>query len=205
MPFKEAVARRCRLDDPTSASSRAVNTVRVEQQQLRGFNTDGPAALELISARLDPREAAVALLGAGGTARAIAAALRAAGASVTLFCRAPERGEKVARELGVACRPLAALAEACWSVLINATPLGVSGEQILPADRLRGAVVLDVVYGPETTPLIASARREGLAAVDGFQLLTAQAVLQFERLTGSAVNAAPMAAAGKQWLSRRQA
>ena len=73
-----------------------------------------------------------------------------------------------------------------------------------PSAWLRGSMVLDAVYGPDPTPLVEEARRRGLAAVDGFELLVQQAVLQFEHMTGSRPSVETMAEAGRRWLESRR-
>jgi len=202
IPFKARVARRCRLDDPIAQACRAVNTVRIEATGWSGYNTDGPAALDRVRSHLDPRGRRIAIVGAGGTARAIAASFRAAGASVTLFNRNVQRAEQAGRTLGVAWCGLAELESAAWEVLINATPVGRAGEQLLSSRRLTGSVVLDAVYGARPTPLVAAARAGGLAVVDGLELLAAQAVLQFRRLTGRVAQFDQLRAVGESWLAR---
>jgi shikimate 5-dehydrogenase len=138
-------------------------------------------------------------VGAGGTARAIAAALKDAGASVTLFNRSTPRGEETARAIGVASLPLDALPRAAWDLLVQATPLGRHGEEFLLRRHLGGRMVLDAAYGAEPTPLVRAARGRGLAVADGFDLMQEQAVLQFERLTGRKAPRAAMAAAFQPW------
>jgi 3-dehydroquinate dehydratase/shikimate dehydrogenase len=197
VPLKEQVAARCASLDPYGACG-AVNTV-VTAGGWAGFNTDAPAALRLIGRHVALAGASVAVVGAGGTARAIAAACVREGAVVTLFNRTPSRGEAAARATGAAAAPLAALPGAAWDVLIQATPLGREGEGVLPDRALAGAMVLDAAYGMATTPLVAQARRRGLAVADGFDLLAAQAALQFERLTGHAVDASVFDAAIEPW------
>jgi shikimate 5-dehydrogenase len=64
--------------------------------------------------------------------------------------------------------------------------------------------VLDAVYGPQETPLVRDARNAGLAVIDGFELLVAQAVLQYRLLTGAEALADTMAEAGLAWLSERR-
>lgn len=205
MPLKERLAERCRLLEPPAGESGAVNTVLLGRDGWRGFNTDGPAATELIRQRLDPRGTRAAIVGAGGTARAIAVTLRAAGAEVTLFGRTDSRTRAAASSLGVASRPLERLGRADWEILVNATPLGGEGERLLEPDRLSGRLVLDAVYRVPPTPLAAEAQRRGLEVIDGMALLAGQAELQFERMTGHRVEAGLMAAAGMQWLSGRSA
>jgi shikimate dehydrogenase len=201
IPFKEDAARACETADEISKRCGAVNTVTISRAGWQGFNTDGPAALDRIRRHLDPRGRVAAIVGAGGTARAIAFALRRAGAVVTLFNRGGERAERAGRELGLPAAPLSALDSAPWEILVNATPLGADGESVTPADRLRGRLVLDAVYGARPTPLATEARERGLAVIEGFELLCAQAVRQFERMTGRPVRETTLRAAGTQWLS----
>jgi 3-dehydroquinate dehydratase/shikimate dehydrogenase len=182
IPLKEAVAARCASLDGLAACG-AVNTVKASPSW-HGFNTDAPAALALVSARMAVAGARVAVAGAGGTARAIAAALVSAGARVTLFHRGGPRGESAARATGAAEGPWASLPAAAWDLLVQATPLGANGEEVLPAEALRGRMVLDAAYGSRPTPLVLAARARGLAVADGLDLLAGQAALQFEILTG---------------------
>jgi shikimate dehydrogenase/3-dehydroquinate dehydratase type I len=202
MPFKEPAFRCCRTCDDVARASGSVNTVLLEPQGWVGYNTDGPAMLQLVREQLDPAGARVAIIGAGGTARTAAVVLRAAGADVRLFNRGEERGRQVAAVLGVLAGPWDELAGYRWDVLVQATPLGGRGEVVVPAEHLNDGVVLDVVYGTRT-PLVRDAARRGLRVIDGLDLLVAQAVLQFERLTGSSTDARVMRQAGQAWLAAR--
>ena len=197
VPLKEQVAARCASLDTYGACG-AVNTV-LTAGAWAGFNTDAPAALRLIERHVELAGAVVAVVGAGGTARAIAAACVREGAVVTLFNRTPARAEETARATGATAASLAALPGATWDVLIQATPLGREGESVLPERALNGRMVLDAAYGNAPTPLVAQARRRGLAVADGFELLAAQAALQFERLTGHAVAGSVFDAAIEPW------
>jgi 3-dehydroquinate dehydratase/shikimate dehydrogenase len=194
IPLKEEVARRCaRLDRFAACGS--VNTVLVERGSWDGFNTDAPAALDRIRPHLLLRGASVAIAGAGGTARAIGAALVLEGAAVTLYGRDLARTATAAAAIGASPRSLASLPEARWDLLVQATPRGARGETVLDPACLRGKVVLDAAYRPEGTPLARAARSRGLAVVDGYDLLLGQAILQFERLTGERAPGEAMAAA----------
>jgi 3-dehydroquinate dehydratase/shikimate dehydrogenase len=204
IPLKEKVADRCATRDAFAACG-AVNTVRVGSGGWEGFNTDAPAALALIREHIDPRGIEAAVVGAGGTARAIASALREAGAGVTLYSRNASRGDAAASSIGVASAPLSALPGARWDLLVQATPAGRHGEEVLLRRHLDGRVVLDAAYGTEPTPLVRAARARGLAVVDGHALLAAQGVLQFERLTGRAAPAEAMAETLQSWLSAASA
>jgi shikimate dehydrogenase len=203
IPLKEAMARRCALRDEVSRRATAVNTVRVGPDGLDGFNTDGPAARDLILAHLAPSGAAIAVVGAGGTGRAVAAALASAGASVTLYGRERARVDRWARAMGIASGDLASLGGASWDVLVQATPLGRFGERVVSSESLRGRVVLDAVYGAVPTPLVRDARARGVRTIDGFDLLVAQAVLQIERLTERRVERSVLERALGAWRASR--
>ena len=198
IPLKELAAERCAKLD-ASAACGAANTVVVGEGGWEGWNTDAPAALALVRRELDPRGAMAAIVGAGGTARAVAAALKEAGAGVTLFSRNASRGEGTARAVGVLWSPLAALPGARWDLLVQATPAGRNGEEVLLRRHLDGRMVLDAAYGAEPTPLVRAARARGLAVADGFDLLETQAALQFERLTGRPAPVDAMTAALVPW------
>jgi shikimate dehydrogenase len=184
IPLKEAVASRCRLTDPVAARAGAVNTVVVRGDGWAGFNTDGPAARALLEAHLGLRGAEVLVLGAGGTAAGIGAALQDAGAQVALCGRNPARAAALARRLEARAIPWEGRAQVPWDVLVQATPLGPAGEVVFPEEALRGRAVLDAAYGEKPTPLVAAARARGLSVVEGRDLLAAQAALQFRHLTG---------------------
>jgi shikimate dehydrogenase len=199
MPFKHDAHARCKSLDEAAQASGAVNTVLGGPGGWRGCNTDGPAVLDIVRARFDPRGEAVAVVGAGGFARAAAVALRGAGADVVLFNRTRERADRVAQELGVTAQPLDDLAKFEWTVLVQATPLGLAGEDPLEGAPLRGKLILDAIYGPET-PLLRRARLEGTDAVGGFDLLVGQAVRQFELMVGVRPSEAVLRSAGRGWL-----
>ncbi|MHC4428147.1 MAG: shikimate dehydrogenase family protein, partial [Planctomycetota bacterium] len=202
MPFKQAASKRCITRDEVAAASDAVNTVLIDADGWSGSNTDGPAAVSLIGSRLALRGANVAIVGAGGTARAAATALARAGAHVILFNRTLDRARTVARSIGAEARALDELASASWDILVQTTPLGARGERVLAPESLTGKLVLDAVYGPQT-PLVRDAHQRGLTAIDGFELLVAQAVPQFERLTGARTRDDVLREAGRAWLDSR--
>jgi 3-dehydroquinate dehydratase/shikimate dehydrogenase len=203
MPFKLSACARCRDRDDVARASGAVNTVLIGPDGWSGFNTDGPALLSLVRSRLEPAGTFAAIVGAGGTARAAAAVLAEAGARVSLFNRTAETAREVAGSLGIEGKGLAELPATNWDVLVQATPLGATGERVVAADRLKGRLVIDAVYGCET-PLVRDARRRGVSAIDGYELLVAQAVLQFELMTGVRPREEVLRRAGRAWLASRE-
>lgn len=184
IPLKEAAAAAADRVERFVAECGAANTLRLESGALVAFNTDGPAVLDLVRRRIDPAGCAIAVAGAGGTARAAAVALREAGARVVLFNRTAERARVVARALGVGWELWDRLPGARWDVLIQATPLGREGEGVLPDSSIRGRLVVDAAYGAWPTPLVSGARGRGVSVFDGLDLLAAQARLQFRAMTG---------------------
>jgi shikimate dehydrogenase len=134
------------------------------------------------------RGARVAILGAGGAARAVAEAARRNGAAcITVAARNVARaGEVAAAFSAVACGlddvPLA-------DVYVNATPVGMAGQpqrSLLPSGAPPGATAFDLVYVPEQTPFLIDARARGLRTVPGTAMFLAQAAATFERWFGFA-------------------
>jgi 3-dehydroquinate dehydratase / shikimate dehydrogenase len=127
-----------------------------------------------------------AVIGCGGSGRAIAYALRKAGATVVLSNRDLARGEWAARRMGMPLVPLSEFSADGFDLIVNATPVGRNGEEP-PFDvaRLgRDAAVVDLVYADGTTPLIVAARERGATAIEGREVLMIQAMRQFARMTG---------------------
>ncbi len=187
-PFKQAILPFLSSVDETAAAAGSVNTVKKTPDGLVGSSTDGRGVVEPLSRRIGLRGAHISILGAGGAARAAAAALKTAGAAVVLHARDDTSAAKTARELGVASASWSQRGESSWVALINATPLG-SHEALdqtpVPRERLRrGAVVFDMVYSPAQTRLLREARATGCVTIDGIEMLVAQAVAQFLTWTG---------------------
>jgi shikimate dehydrogenase len=193
IPHKLAAFEICDQVAPFARRAGAVNTLIFRDGRIEGSNTDGFGFLESIREaapgwRADAGPAVV--LGAGGAARAIAAALLDAGVPrVTLVNRTAARAEALARDLGgpihVADRP--PLEDA--ALLVNTTSLGMQGQPGLEVDLAplpASAVVADIVYVPLETRLLAAARARGLVAVDGLGMLLHQARPGFEAWFGVA-------------------
>jgi len=194
------------LDELSPAARRlgAVNTIVRRGDRLLGDNTDLPGFTRaLADLRPEIGGARVVVLGAGGAARAVVAALADAGARIALHNRGPERARALVEALalgGVAVLPSEALADAVrgCDLLVQTTTVGMAGGPTgspLPAGLLpeRGAVV-DLVYRPALTPLLAAALTAGLPVQNGLPMLVYQGALSFEAWTGVA---APVDAMGR--------
>ena len=136
-----------------------------------------------------------AVVGCGGSGRAIAWALRRAGASVTLVNRCQERGVRASQLLGLPFTGLSKFSVEGFDFVINATPVGSQGDELpFTIDHLdRDAVVVDLVYTQRTTALVAGARARGVRVVEGREVLVAQVERQFAWMTGRASPAGLMA------------
>jgi 3-dehydroquinate dehydratase/shikimate dehydrogenase len=187
-PYKSDILRHLESVTPNAAEAGSANTVVAQDGRLVGLSTDGDGVLLPLRKRIDPAGRRVAILGAGGAARAAAFALVRSGARVTVLSRRPEQAAEVAAATRCDAAPLDVFPTLEWDVLVHATPLGSGafpGRIPVPAESLReGAVVFDMVYEPRETPLLRAARSRGCGTIDGVEMLVAQAVGQFEAWTG---------------------
>jgi shikimate dehydrogenase len=184
IPHKEAAFALCTTLDEAANRAGAVNTLVFTPDGIHGSNTDGAGFIANLRAHGTAPDAGPALLlGAGGAARGIAAALLALGITVTTTNRSPERAAALAAALpGLKTLPwehrAAALADT--ALLVNTTSLGMHGEQPITLDRAPpGLAVADIVYVPLTTPLLAAATARGLPGIGGLGMLLHQAVPGF--------------------------
>ncbi len=187
LPHKESI--RSYLDglDDTARGVGAVNTVVKTWTRLEGHNTDVEAALAPLRRRMSPRGKTVAVLGAGGAARALVYGLRRDGARVTLFNRTAARARALARELGARSLPWERLRRFPCDLLVNTTPVGMAPDADrcpLPAAWLKAPVVYDIIYNPPETLLLRRARERGAETIGGLEMFVAQGAAQFRLFTG---------------------
>jgi len=132
------------------------------------------------------KEKRAAVIGCGGAGRAIAAALVASGAGVTLINRGAERGEHAAALLGLPYVPLREFDAEGYDIVVNATPVGRDTDEVpFQIERLNDdAVVIDLVYGARPTPLVDTTRARHQVAIDGRDVLVTQVCRQFQLMTG---------------------
>jgi shikimate dehydrogenase len=170
----------------------AVNTITIsEDGRLTGANTDYAAAIDslcramgITGKKLAGRAAAV--LGAGGAARAIVAALVYHGANVTIYNRTVERARRLASEFNCRAAPLADAHAAEDEVFINCTSVGMHPNVAAsPLEAIPSAarVIFDTIYNPIETRLLRDARAAGCKTVSGLDMFVDQAVGQFEAWT----------------------
>lgn len=188
-PHKSAVLESLDWIEPTAKEIGAVNTIVIDDDKLRGFNTDAAGFIEPLLKVIDSFSGLrVAVIGAGGAARAAVWALLKQQASVTIFARDVAKARSLGREFDVSYEPLSSASFADYDVVINSTPLG-SGDLIdqVPAtgEQLDGArVAYDLVYNPIETRFLQEASKAGCKTVRGLEMLIEQAKNQFELWTG---------------------
>jgi shikimate dehydrogenase len=206
IPHKERALAVADRVEPLARRIGAANTIVVgEDGSLEARNTDAYGFRENLRDAVpdwDPNSGAAVVLGAGGSARAVVAALVDAGvAEIRLINRTRARAETLARGLAA---PAAAITVHSWDeadglldgagLLVNTTSLGMEGQPPLVLDLAalpRAAAVVDIVYVPLETPLLAAARRRGNRVADGLGMLLHQGRPGFEAWFGHSVRVSP--------------
>jgi shikimate dehydrogenase len=195
-PHKQTAAR---LADELSSTARtcaSVNTLTFGSSGALGDSTDGAGFLRALR-RAAPRVPEIAVvLGTGGAARAVAAALSVEGVEARVVGRNHQAGVELARDLAGA------------GLLVNATTLGGpahSGRSPVP-DRVqlsKELIVFDLVYLPRWTPLLSRAQAAGCPVVFGLDMLVEQGALSFEAWTGVDAPLREMRGAAEQAMAAR--
>jgi len=173
----------------SAKASGAANTLVFRDGRVEAHNTDGAGALDALAeagAKVAGGQALV--LGAGGAARGVAHALHEAGAKVVLSNRTLEKGQAVARELGVLWLPWADLGKSlkAFDLVANCTTMGLHSDETPIDAALLGpkAVVLDAVYRQGGTRLVREAKARGHVALGGEAMLLHQGARAFSLWTG---------------------
>ncbi len=189
LPFKTDVISFLDGLDDAAKKMKAVNTIRNEKGKLIGYNTDGCGAVEALEEKVSLQGRRVLLLGAGGAARAIAFALKERSCQVLIHNRSQDKAQALAGELGflsLSCLSSGELDDV--QVIVNATAVGLhphDSESPLPKGLLRpGMTVMDIVYRPLRTRLLAEAEDCGCHTIDGIEMLARQGAAQLQIWTG---------------------
>lgn len=195
MPHKEGVIAALDGLTPAARALGAVNSIAWEGDSLVGDNTDGPGLIRSleIDDDLPVADLRCAVIGAGGAARSVIWALADAGAAeVVVINRTSERAERAVAVTGGPARVGDDTDLAGVDLVINATSVGMGASPgasgplpIDPASIGPRHTVVDLVYQPVQTPLLAAARQRGARTVDGIGMLVHQAGLSITRFTGA--------------------
>jgi len=192
VPHKESFAALCATRSPVAGRVGAVNTFWTENGALVGDNTDVGGFDAAVRRHFGlPRERPqVALLGAGGAAAAVLAAVeRWDGATVRIVARSAHRARALAARFERIATVVEQVDDAVHdaSLVVNATPIGLDGAEypVDPALLPPEADVLDLAYRRGETPWVHACRARGLRAADGLAMLVEQGALAFERWFGA--------------------
>ena len=219
IPHKEGALRFMNQLSEEATGIGAVNTVVVDSNGLKGYNTDMRGFLKSLSeeAGFTPRGQKALMIGAGGAARAVSFGLAVSGLSELIVVNKPfDMAEELVSVLGEKFPELRAKALpfdsgsvteeiSSSSLLINATPLGMDGEiPVSDAGCLHSELtVYDLVYIPLSTPLLREAEKRGAKAIGGLSMLVYQGAASFELWTGIKPPVSVMKRAAEEFVRKR--
>jgi 3-dehydroquinate dehydratase/shikimate dehydrogenase len=180
--------------EPLAMRIGAVNTILISREgKVSGYNTDFAGAIDAITAgmgiaREELRAMRVAIVGAGGAARAIVAGMSEAGAELTIYNRTLGKARELAGEFGCGFAALEGLRDMDAKLLVNCTSVGMQPDveaTPVPREYFRsGITVFDTIYNPVETRLLREAKDAGAKTISGMDMFINQAIAQFKLFTG---------------------
>lgn len=188
IPHKMEVMKYLDEVDPVAQKIGAVNTVVNDNGVLKGYNTDWLGTVIPLEKITSLKGKRVAIIGAGGAARAIVYGVLEKGAVATIYNRTLEKAEELAKETGAKASGLDLLQEVkSADIIINATSVGMEpniDETPVPAEFLSShQIVFDAIYVPYETKLLKDAKTRGATIIHGIDMLLHQGTAQFEYYT----------------------
>ena len=212
-PHKRSIIGYLDKIDDAAKTIGAVNTVKIVDGKLNGYNTDTDGFIKPLKAKFPALNGAkVAVIGAGGAARACDYALIKENAVVTVYARNVDKARELIDSFQIDKKQLTAETYqpsadySNFDIVVNTTPLGThgksQGESVATADQLKGVrLVYDLIYNPAETRLLREARAAGAETLGGFDMLLSQAAKQFEIWTGQDAPVETMAVAARKKLN----
>jgi len=183
-PYKE-VAAAAAAEQSTSMVRKAASTnIFVRKNGSWKADTTDPESVAVVNG--NRKRAKAAVIGCGGAGRAVAAALKDAGAEVTLVNRSMDRGNRAGTLLGLPFVALSEFQAQGFTLLVNATPIGKlnDGPPFAIESLNSDAVIIDLAYGANPTPLVSGILARGGTVVDGYDVLLSQVRKQFRLMVG---------------------
>ena len=184
IPHKVEVMKYLDGIDEKAKAIGAVNTIVSKNKKLIGYNTDCGGAILALKSKTQLKGKNAVILGAGGSARAIAYGLMENCANVTLLNRTLEKAKSIAGDFGCGFGALSDLSKKDYDILINSTSVGMHpnvNASPIPARMIKkGAVVFDIVFNPLKTKLLKEAERKGCITIPGLEMLLHGNALQFK-------------------------
>ncbi len=191
IPHKTEILKFC--DQPSLAVQKigAANTIFFKNNKIWAENTDAQGIINPILKRISSlKNKRVAVLGAGGVARAAVCAVSELNAKVGIFARNPKLAELLAKKFNSSFGSLSEITEITkYEIIINATPCGMTGPlentSAVPSSVFnKNQIVFDLVYTPIETQFLRDAKKTGAIIIPGIEMFIYQAAEQFEIYTG---------------------
>lgn len=189
IPHKVDVVKHLDKLDLIAEKIGAANTIVNDEGILTGYNTDWLGAVIPLEQLTSLEDKQVALIGAGGAARAIAYGVTSRGARLTVYNRNLDKARQLAADFGAEVGSFDNLETIkAMDIIINATSLGMTPHQAtspLPAEFItNNQIVFDIVYTPYETQLLRDAKTRGAQVIHGSEMLLQQGLAQFKLFTG---------------------
>jgi shikimate dehydrogenase len=188
IPHKITVMKYLDQVDSLAADIGAVNTIVNRRDVLHGYNSDCTGAIKALSDKTVIHGKDVAVVGAGGGARAVGFGVKQEGGRLTIINRSRQKGEKLASDLDCEFKPLSEIKRLPYHIVVNATSAGMTphddGVPVNTDFLESGMVVMDMVYNPLKTRFLVQAAKIGCTTVDGVAMFVNQGAVQFELWTG---------------------
>ncbi len=207
IPHKVAAFETCTVLESSASETGAVNTLRFSGEDIVGENTDVIGFERLIEGKIHITESSrILVVGAGGAARAVVKVLISKGGRPTVTSRRAEAAAELARAAGGKTLDWAGVATEAegYDIVVNCTPVGMRGGPegcpVPDGTFKEGGVFFDLVYNPETTPAMETARSRGAQAFNGLEMLVGQGARSFEAWTGVRPDVGAMADAARRAL-----
>lgn len=178
IPYKEAILPYLDHLDPVARNIGAVNTIRIHQGKLTGYNTDAHGFEKSLAPYLRPHIRRALVLGTGGASKAVEFILERSGLNITRVSRTRKPGTITYHELNEEVI-------SSHHLIVNCTPLGtfpnISSKPDIPYQFLTsGHLLYDLIYNPEQTAFLKEGARRGCSTVNGYQMLVLQAEKAWE-------------------------
>ena len=179
MPLKEIIVPYLNHLRGRAQTLKVVNTILVNNGRWIGENCDGIGAVNAIEKRMSVEKSRVLVIGAGSTAKAIAYELKLRHADISIWNRSENRARELCRELKI---PYADQLDSSFDILINATPVGMKGDEMpISASVMKGcALVFDVVYRPLETQFLQVGKSLGAITVSGLEMFLELSAIQLK-------------------------
>lgn len=189
VPHKMEVMKYLDEIDGVAEKIGAVNTVVNDSGVLKGYNTDWLGVVISLEKMTSLENQTIALLGAGGAARAVAYAVTQRGAKLVVYNRTIKKAQELAKEFGGEARSLDTIKDIKnVDIIINATSVGLHpNENETPLDKeliISRHIVFDAIYVPYETRLLREAKQQGASIIHGMEMLLQQGIAQFKLYTG---------------------